>query len=462
MLVRIIQLTMVLASLSVFGGQIVLKNGKEIKCDGPYEIKGKMLQYKSNGALFQLPLKIVDLSKSSKDKTPVDDQTSEVLSVEKAKRPAPKRKELDVYNMVDHDVITAHRGDTTIDDKILTKPAAPKDKCKYCHFDWFLNDCRTGDQEDVKKWIDSGKPIFGPDYIKKEQPIIAATENAQPKIVKMLIEAGAPLDTFSKDGFTPLFLSMMQKHNQRGPRYLEIFNIIMESEFFPDLRAKDGTTPLEYALNKRTYFAKALLEKGADPNLILMDGDYLIFRAIRGDRQGMIDLLLEYGVDIEKVGPTGHTPLIESVTLGRTQLAFTLLNNKADYFKTNKKGQNCLEIALESLNAEMVKLLLLEIPSYKLENQDERLVFSVTGGADQMVALLLENGANPNTKSNEGDPVLVIAAKRGHLRIVEMLLDQGADPIAKGQEGLSASALAFGKDKTEIQELLRKKIRKGL
>ncbi len=462
MLVRIIQLAMALASLSVCGGHIVLKNGKEIKCDGPYEIKGKMLQYNSGGTLFQLPLKIVDLSKSSKDKTLEEDQTTEVLSVEKAKRPEPKRKELDVYNMVDHDVITAHRGDTTINDKILTRPAVPENNCEDCQFESFLDACENGAVKFVKKWIEEGKPIYGPDFLEMEQPIIVASQNANPKIVKMLIDAGAPLDTFSKNGFTPLFISMIQINYKKKPKYLEIFNMIMEGDIFPDLRAKDGSTPLEYALNKRKHFAKALLEKGADPNLILKDGDYLIFRVIRADRQSMMDVLLNYGVDIEKVGPDGHTPLIEAVTLGRTQLAFTLLDNKANYFVKNKKGQNCLEIALESLNAEMAKLLLLEIPSYKLDKLDERLVYSVTGGADQMVSLLLENGANPNTKSEKGDPVLVIAAKRGHLEIVEMLLNQGANPNIKGQEGLSAAVLAMGKDKKEIQEAIRKKIKNGI
>jgi ankyrin repeat protein len=49
------------------------------------------------------------------------------------------------------------------------------------------------------------------------------------------------------------------------------------------------------------------------------------------------------------------------------------------------------------------------------------------GGHEQIVRLLLNNGANVNTATNEGSTPLGEAIKRGHGQIVQALIDKGAD-----------------------------------
>jgi uncharacterized protein len=83
------------------------------------------------------------------------------------------------------------------------------------------------------------------------------------------------------------------------------------------------------------------------------------------------------------------------------------------------------------------------------------LTASVAGGHTQIVAWLLENGANANYRYGPGYTPLLTAAANGRLEIVKLLLARGADPRAKTDDGHSAADLAEQRKHSEVQEFLR-------
>jgi ankyrin repeat protein len=73
-----------------------------------------------------------------------------------------------------------------------------------------------------------------------------------------------------------------------------------------------------------------------------------------------------------------------------------------------------------------------------------------------IVKLLLERGANPNTKDNNGWTPLHWAAYHGHVDVVRVLLERGADPWIADNEG--HIPLDYAKD-SAIRSLLESAMR---
>lgn len=71
-----------------------------------------------------------------------------------------------------------------------------------------------------------------------------------------------------------------------------------------------------------------------------------------------------------------------------------------------------------------------------------------------IIARLLEHGANPNARQQEGWTVLHGAANEGELATVELLLEHGADPRARHDGGKSAADIAREKGHEEIARRL--------
>jgi ankyrin repeat protein len=80
---------------------------------------------------------------------------------------------------------------------------------------------------------------------------------------------------------------------------------------------------------------------------------------------------------------------------------------------------------------------------------------AVTGGHSEIVAWLLENGADPNYRYGPGYTPLLAAAANGHMEIVKTLLRHGADLLAKTSDGKSAASIADERKHPAIAEYLR-------
>ena len=86
---------------------------------------------------------------------------------------------------------------------------------------------------------------------------------------------------------------------------------------------------------------------------------------------------------------------------------------------------------------------------------DTALMMAARGDTD-IVKLLLERGANPNSKDDIGYTALLIASIEGHTDTVQLLLDRGADPNIPANDGDTALMMASRQELTDIVELLQK------
>ena len=94
-------------------------------------------------------------------------------------------------------------------------------------------------------------------------------------------------------------------------------------------------------------------------------------------------------------------------------------------------------------------------PNTRDDNGRTPLMEAAFGGHVDVVAALLRFGADPNVGDDDGWTPLMEAASKGWLIIVRWLLTSGANPNARTQHGWTALA-ATARDHSQIARLLKR------
>jgi outer membrane protein OmpA-like peptidoglycan-associated protein len=79
---------------------------------------------------------------------------------------------------------------------------------------------------------------------------------------------------------------------------------------------------------------------------------------------------------------------------------------------------------------------------------------AVANGDTAEVERLLDQGVNPDSKTDDGKTLLMLAAYLGHTDIAKLLIDKGADVNAEDQNGKTALMYAVEKNNVEVAKIL--------
>jgi len=172
-----------------------------------------------------------------------------------------------------------------------------------------------------------------------------------------------------------------------------------------------------------------LAQRGFDLNTINRRGEHALFLAMRDDAVKVAGFLLDQpGVQVEVRTPNDESPLMMAALKGRLALATRLIEREAE---VNKPGWAPLHYAATDAG----------------------------GQAPAMVRLLLEHHAYIDAESPNGTTPLMMAAHYGSPTVVKILLEEGADPSIKNQQGLTAIDFARRANRAEVVEIIAAFIR---
>ena len=200
-----------------------------------------------------------------------------------------------------------------------------------------------------------------------------------------------------------------------------------------------------------------LLNQGADPNATDADGDNALMISALYSSATCMDLLLQKGADPNKTNLAGETALMWSVhELSKTRL---LLNHGAEVNIKSGKGNTALLIAVVGRNQQEIIALLLERgadPLAKNNFAETTLHRSAFMGDTSRLALFFSKGVDINARDSAGFTALIQSAIHSNWNCSQWLLSHGADPDLAMAFGITALAAAgtYGSYPT-VQALLR-------
>ena len=211
--------------------------------------------------------------------------------------------------------------------------------------------------------------------------------------------------------------------------------------------------------------------------------DDFVRSAEKGDLKA-VELFLAAGIDVNAQNASGFTALMAAAKNGRMEVVNKLLDQKVNVDAQSKQGVTALMLAAENNQSEIVNLLLKKNADPNLQDQTGwsalmkavyqgnarcvealaarsrqevnrgLLVAALTGHPD-IAKILLDNGAEVDTRADDGRTPLMLAAGKGDNDLVAFLLKAGADPTLTDQSGAAAGSLARAKGHKDVADRLQ-------
>ncbi|KAK6358014.1 hypothetical protein TWF730_007368 [Orbilia blumenaviensis] len=247
--------------------------------------------------------------------------------------------------------------------------------------------------------------------------IIDHGEHGRDAVIWSLVNSGIDLESVDEFGETPLVTSVAMQY----PKMVRFLidngaDIGVCLHHLEDRRLEALSSNIEdprrgrldLSLNSKAEIARLLLARGANANMHAVGekGWPLLSVAALTDEEEIAWMLLSNGANIELLGPSHRTPLMEAMHSGSSATAQLLIAEGANIEAVDEEGWTSLFLAVDQI--------------------------SRNGSNDRhakCILLLMNHGADIKTRIVEGKPysLLYAAIVRNQAWLVELLLDDGAD-----------------------------------
>ncbi|MCY3550514.1 MAG: CotH kinase family protein [Candidatus Poribacteria bacterium] len=247
---------------------------------------------------------------------------------------------------------------------------------------------RTGDLASMKRYIIEGADVNEPDESLNISPLAWSASHGQTEATRLLIENGADVNLKDDNGSTPLHGAVV--FGRAG-----VAKLLVENGANLQVRNNDGGTPAD-ALHldwRTTTFIGGLMGVEVEENIAVM-------------QSGRNEIAKLFGVkEFDSKDIPSAQDLSGAVFIGDLAAVKHALTEGANANAQDpQSGSTMLSIA-------------------------------ALMGHTEIVALLLEHGADVNAKSRDGGTALHAAAFLGRVETVKLLLEKGADTTLRNNMG---------------------------
>ena len=200
-----------------------------------------------------------------------------------------------------------------------------------------------------------------------------------------------------------------------------------------------------------------LFESGVRPDSVTkVSGTPLLLYAVTEKAtDDIVSAILKAGANVNQPDVNGTTPLHAAADTGSGKSMEILLKAKADPDVCDLRGITPLALAIRNGDFQKVKALVNAGASVNkpiLNGRATPLLLAVRVGRKNIIAFLLEKGADPNQADPEGNTPLHYAAALNNPSAVQALLEAKADPSIRSKAGKRPSDLTSD---AQVMELLK-------
>ncbi len=251
-------------------------------------------------------------------------------------------------------------------------------------------------------------------------PFMRACSSGQPKAVDLMLEHGAKTDVVDDNGFTPLMMAC-----QNGSMKSAVEKLL-DAGCDPDQVNNFGMTALHTAASSAwsdegVEIVKLLAEKVSDVNLLSEHNGTPLSCSVATNRSAAVKAILDRDADLELV-PEGYPAyLIQAVTNGNATMTGYLIDAGADVNQTSgESGMAALHIAVAAAGLHNTGRGPLGGGGTPVATDANPDVVDFIG----VVKKLLEAGADPDAKDNDGVTPFEAAIKSGASLAADMIAAQ--------------------------------------
>ena len=290
------------------------------------------------------------------------------------------------------------------------------------------------------------------------RPIMWAYQRAHLEVIAYLLERGARLDFYTKDGW-----SVLTEAVRSGD--LNLVRAVLDKTL-PDLRdlSTNGVNPLLVACqyDAASYYpiAELLVEKGALIEGAGKTGHLPLVTAAAAGSVEVVRMLVAKGANVNAAQSDGNTPIAAAAVRASRAMVEALLDLSANPNPVSRSSPSALVVAVEEGREETVHLLISKgaDPDYAGEANWTALHYGADRGDEVVVAQLLNQDnsrrATSNPLATDGWAPLHLAAWRGHEAVACLLIEAQADKDARNKDQWTPLHLAAANGHEVVARLL--------
>ena len=179
-------------------------------------------------------------------------------------------------------------------------------------------------------------------------------------------------------------------------------------------------------------------------------GETALHFAAKKGQEEAVAFLLKQDVPVGLVGKEGRTPLMYAAEADEVGVIEMLLESGADPGARDEQGYRAITLAAEVGASEAVTAL----ASRSREYLDDALLLASLRGQASTAEVLLNRGASIYARLDDGKTALMLASREGHDEVTRTLLHHGANRYALDYEGMTAGQIAIAAGHLEIGQVL--------